>query len=303
MDRTQVMGKDQTAAAHTGGAAAASIDSGLKSPLYHQIFVVLKAKIQSGELAVGSFLPSENEIAAEFAVSRITAKRALNDLAGAGLVVRERGRGTRVVSRPSPPRISASVEGWLENMSVMGRETQARVLNFGYVEANAEVAAALALDDGAVVQKAVRVRSQDGNTFSYLVTHIPEDIGRAFVAEDMARLPLLTLLERSGVAVSSARQIISATVADTTIAAALEVDVGAPLLEVRRVVYDQDGRAVEYIQALYRPDRYHYEVLLNRVSNNGANSWSPVANGTMSGDDTPISPSNEDHDREKISHD
>ena len=56
-----------------------------------------------------------------------------------------------------------------------------------------------------------------------------------------------------------------------------------------RVVFqtalDQDGRGVEYIQALYRPDRYHYEVLLTRVSNDGANSWSPVANAALSDDD------------------
>jgi len=260
----------------------AQIGHDLKSPLYHQICVVLKSKIQSGELALGAFLPSENEIASEFSVSRITAKRALNELAHAGLVVREQGRGTRVISRPPPPRIKASVEGWLENMSEMGHATKAEVLEFGYLAATTDVAEALSIAEGDIVQRAVRVRSHNGERFSYLTTHIPKVIGESFAAEDMEKLPLLSLLERDGVKASSARQIITATVADTTVAAALGVDVGAPLLEVRRVVFDQDGRGVEYIQALYRPDRYHYEVLLTRVSSDGANSWSPVANTALS---------------------
>lgn len=248
----------------------------LRSPLYHQIFVVLKSKIQSGELALGAYLPSEHRIASDYAVSRITAKRALNELAQAGLVVRERGRGTRVISRPPPPTITASVEGWLENLSAMGNTTKAHVLEFDYRPASTEVAGALSIGESEIVQRAVRVRSYNGEPFSYLVTHIPEDVGRTFDASDMERLPLLKLLERNGVAASSARQTISATLADTTVAAALGVDVGSPLLEVRRVVFDQAGRGVEYIKALYRPDRYHYEVLLTRVSSNGANSWSPV---------------------------
>ncbi len=265
--------------------SSAQIGHDLKSPLYHQICVVLKSKIQSGELALGAYLPSENEIAVEFSVSRITAKRALNELARAGLVIREQGRGTRVISQPPPPRIKASVEGWLENMSVMAHTTKVEVLEFGYLAANADVAEALSIAEGDTVQRAVRVRSHKGECFSYLTTHIPKAIGESFGAGDMERLPLLSLLERNGVTASSARQIISATVADTTVAAALGVDVGAPLLEVRRVVFDQDGRGVEYIQALYRPDRYHYEVLLNRVCNDGAHSWSPVGNAALSGHD------------------
>ena len=253
------------------------IDPAVKTPLYHQIFVVLKSKIQSGDLAPGDFLPSEHEIAAEFSVSRITAKRALNDLADAGFVVRERGRGTRVASTPLPPRIRASVEGWLENTAMMGMATKAEVLEFGYVAANSEVATALALRKGETVQRSIRVRSCENEPLSYLVTHIPEDIGRSFVAEDMARLPLLTLLERNGVTASSARQIISATVADAAVATALNITVGAPLLEVRRVVLDRTDRPVEYIQVLYRPDRYHYEVLLTRKTDEGANSWSSTA--------------------------
>ena len=84
-----------------GRGSAARIDMQGRVPLYHQIFLTLKNRIYSGMLGPGDPVPGEQELCGEFGVSRITAKRALNELADAGLVVRERGRGTRVV--PHPP--------------------------------------------------------------------------------------------------------------------------------------------------------------------------------------------------------
>ena len=257
-------------------AGAPTASAAVRAPLYHQIFVIFRDKIVSGELAVGDVLPSEQEIARAHGVSRITAKRAMDELAAAGMVVRERGRGTTVCARPSPPPMRASVEGWLENVSLMGLTTEARVLTFGYVPASEEVAAALKLEVGTAVQRAVRVRWLDGETMSYLTTFVPEEIGRSFTRADLDSQPLLTLLERCGVVVDSAKQIITATVADTIVAAALGVHVGAALLEVRRIVYDQKSRPVEYIRVLYRPERYHFEMLLTRVQGRESNSWFPV---------------------------
>ena len=71
-------------------------DPASPTPLYHQIFSLLRDKIYDGQYPGGSFIPSEQELSAQFNVSRITAKRALDDLAADGLVVREQGRGTRV---------------------------------------------------------------------------------------------------------------------------------------------------------------------------------------------------------------
>ena len=264
------VGDPEPASAGLGG----RVDPDAKVPLYHQIFVILRNQIFSGQVERGALLPGEQEIAAEFAVSRITAKRALDELAVAGLVVRERGRGTRVVQSPPPPSVTTSVEGWLDNISLMGLATEARVLEFGYLPAGTEVAAALELAPRTSVQRSVRVRTLDGETLSYLVTHVPEAIGRAFDQDDMNRLPLLTLLERAGVRISSARQLVTATVADTAVAAALGIHVGAPLLEVRRVVFDQQEVPVEYIKVLYRPERYQFEMNLKRVASEAGMSWS-----------------------------
>ncbi|MCT8973671.1 GntR family transcriptional regulator [Microbaculum marinisediminis] len=253
--------------------ASSAVDPESRVPLYHQIYVVLRNLIYSGQLGAGELVPGEQELAESFGVSRITAKRALNEMAAAGLVVRERGRGTRVVHRPPAPPVTASFEGWLENISLMGIATEARVLEFDYVAANEDVAGALKIATGDLVQRSVRVRSVDDETMSYLVTWLPEDIGRGFEREDLSRYALLTLLERAGIRVASARQTVSATVADPAVAAALGIDPGAPLLEVRRLVLDASDRPVEYIRVLYRPDRYRFEMNLERVHRAEGMRW------------------------------
>jgi GntR family transcriptional regulator len=253
---------------------SALVDDRLPTPLYHQIYVVLRERIMSGVYGFGRVLPGEQEISGTFGVSRITAKRALNELADGGFVKRERGRGTRVIHRPAVPPVEASVEGLLENLLTMGLETEVDLVDFGYVRADAEVAGALGCAEGAVVQRAVRVRHLDGAPFSHLTTHVPEDIGRSFSRDDLASKPLLALLERSGVVVGRAEQIISATLADAAVSRALGVEFGAPLLSIRRMVFDEAGRAVEFISALYRPDRYQYRMSLSRVGETASRSWS-----------------------------
>ena len=269
-----------------GRGSAARIDMQGRVPLYHQIFLTLKNRIYSGMLGPGDPVPGEQELCGEFGVSRITAKRALNELADAGLVVRERGRGTRVVPHPPAQAVTASIEGWLENISRMGMSTEARVLDLSYVPSNGEIAAALDLETGTQVQRAERLRILDGEPMSYLVTYVPADIGRHYEREDLETTPLLHLLERAGVNVASARQTISATLADDYVASALDINPGAALIEVRRIVRDAGGRAVEYIRVLYRPDLYRYELSMKRVREKDGARWtttlsSPAPNGAQ----------------------
>jgi GntR family transcriptional regulator len=255
---------------------SAIVDSRLPTPLYHQIYLILRDKIRDEVYADGAALPSEQQLMAQYGVSRITAKRALDELAADGLVVRARGRGTRVRFSPPAPPIRASVEGLLENLLTMGLKTEVVLLDFDYVPATPEVAAALECAAGKTVQRAVRVRRIKGEPFSHLTTHVPEAIGRTYSRSDLASKPLLSLLERMGVEVSRAEQTISAKLADAQVATHLGVDIGSALLKISRVVRDQSGRPVEFITGLYRPDRYQYTMQLSRIQDQARNVWSAV---------------------------
>jgi len=274
---------------------AASIDQRLPTPLYHQIYLILRGQIQEGTLAEGALLPGEEDLARQFAVSRITARRALAELAADGLVTRGRGRGTRVTLPRAPMPVHGGVERLIENLVAMGSKTRVALLDFGYEPAPPHAAAALALKPGDEVQRSIRVRSLADGPFSHLTTYVPAPIGRKFSRRDLARQPLLALLERAGIVIGSAEQTISSTLADTRVAPLLETEVGSPLLRISRVVHDTGGQPVEFIIGLYRPDRYQFRMTLDRVRGESRDSWAakapPPANETI--------PSSQSNRREK----
>lgn len=250
------------------------LDTASGLPLYRQIVVILTNRMNAGTLRPGDPVPGEAAVSAEFGVSRITARRALNELAAMGRVVRERGRGTRVLPFERPPAaMTASLDGLLENVGHMGRTTTVKVLDFSYLPATAEVAEVLELQEGSTVQRAVRVRALGGVPMSYLVTVVPEDIGHRIEGKDLSQIPLLLLLEEAGVPVDAATQTISATIADAEVARALSVTAGSPLIEVNRLVRDTAGRPVEMIRVLYRPEMYRFEISMRRVTAEAGRTW------------------------------
>lgn len=263
--------------------SGSAIHESLPTPLYHQIYLIVRGQISDGKLAAGAQVPGEEELARQFNVSRITARRALAELAAEGLVTRGRGRGTHVTHRNEPPPVRGAVEGLIENLMAMGLKTRVELIDFSYEPATPDVAVALQVAAGTEVQRAVRVRSLEAGPFSHLTTFVPAEIGREFGRKELAREPLLALLERSGVVIGAADQTISATLADTHVAPLLQTAVGAPLLRISRVVHDGKGRPVEYIIGLYRPDRYQFRMSLDRVRGGERNTWSASVAPTTGG--------------------
>jgi GntR family transcriptional regulator len=243
-----------------------------------QVYLILRDRILSGAISCGTRLPTENELADYHGVSRVTVRRALGELARERLIERRRSAGTRVTYRPAPAPITADISGVLANLADLGRSTTVKLLSFDYVPAEGAVAQALGVAPDQLLQRSVRVRSMDGLPFSYLTTHVPESISVTFTKQELASRPLLDLLERAGVKVEHARQRISAGLATPDIARALDVRTGSPLIELVRVVYDQIGRGVEHLHALYRPDRYAFEIDLGRSGT--AKAWSPMVRET-----------------------
>jgi GntR family transcriptional regulator len=247
-------------------------------------YLLLRERIHAGELVPGARLPGEPAMAAECGVSRVTLRRALDQLAAEGLVERRPGVGTFVREAAPLPPAGIDFADVFAHLKEMGRRTEVRLLSFGYVLPTGPVAAALGLSSGQRAQRAVRVRMMAGAPFSFLTTHVPEQIGQTYSEAEMANQPLLSLLERSGIRIARARQDIGATLAGPDLAEVLQVETGAPLLSLTRVVEDAAGRAVEYLQALYRPDRFTFQMQLARTGEDGARRWSPLPPSAPTGE-------------------
>lgn len=241
-----------------------------------QVYLALRERIVSGALPFGARLPNENDLANAHGVSRVTVRRALAELSHERLIDRKPSTGTTVVYRPLSP-IVADVANLLANVADMGKRTTVRLLAFEYVPATPALAENLGVAPGDMLQRSIRVRLTDDMPFSYLTTHVPESIGRTYSKQELGSGPLLRLLERSGVKVERATQRIGAALSSAVTAPALDIHVGAPLIELTRVVYDRNGRGVEHLHAYYRPDRYSFEIALIREHSAQERTWSPVS--------------------------
>lgn len=246
----------------------------------HRIYLLLKDAILSGRLPVGSKLPGENKLAEQHGVSRVTVRRAMEALQTTGMVERKAGVGTVVLEQPLDATVmTASVSNLMPNMVKMSQASQVRLLEFAYLLPPEMIRERLGMGQGVKVQRSVRIRMVDDKPFSHLVTHVPEAIALHYNEMDLANTPLFVLLERSGVKVDHASQTISATLASHEVAEALDVAVGSPLISLTRVVYDEQGRGVEHLDALYRPDRYRFQIDLERNGDDNSRYWEPKVGG------------------------
>lgn len=248
-----------------------------------RVYLLLRDRIARGDYRDGTALPGEQRLAEEFDVSRVTIRRALHALLGDGLIEKRPGSATLVRGGAGRPVLAGDFTTLMPQLLEMSETTEARLLAFSYGVPPVQVAEALDLRPGERVQIALRTRLIEGEPFSHLTTYVPEAIARTFSESDLATTPLFRLLERSGAKIDSASQTVSATLASPEVAEALGTAVGAPLLQIERVVRDAQGRGVEVLLALYRPDRFRLQMELDRTGAKGKRTWRPVVGGKDAG--------------------
>jgi GntR family transcriptional regulator len=230
-------------------------------PLYYQIETILRRKILSGELQPLNPIPTEDALAQEFDVSRITIRQALGLLEKDGLVIRQRGKGT-FVSEGVKAYESAKLTGSMEDLILMGVQTSTKILDFSWSEAPQSVRERLGLGAESQILRIEKIRLVEASPFSYVINYLPQKIGQKIKAEDLTAKPLLMVLEEN-LGIRPDRRIkIEATIADAYVAPLLDLRVGDPLLKVERTVFDVKKRPVECVFVLYRADKYCFNVKL-----------------------------------------
>src|SRR5712671_2830100 len=165
------------------------------SLLYSRVETLLASEIADGDLRVGDQLPTEDSLITRFEVSRITVRRAIQNLVSRGLVEIRRGKGT-FVAAPKITQELAELSGFVEDMHALGRKPTARVLGKEIVTADATVASQLALTIGQRVVRIRRVRLADGIPLSFDETYLPLEIGEKIITNNLKVDPIFSLLER-----------------------------------------------------------------------------------------------------------
>ncbi|MER6126869.1 GntR family transcriptional regulator [Streptomyces sp. NPDC001795] len=228
------------------------LDRSSREPLHHRLSQQLKRAVEQGHLAPGTLLSSENRMAEESGLSRLTVRRAIQSLADAGLLVRRRGIGTLVAHGGTErPLDLADLH---DDLQPTGRGSGVEVLRNETEPASAEVAAALAIAEGSEVTVLERLRHADGIRIAYWRSYLPA----GFLRSDNDRLEsavLFEMLQAAGIDVHSAQQTIGARHATAGERKLLGVTEGSTLLTLRRTMVDHIGRVIEYATHCYPPSR------------------------------------------------
>ncbi len=229
----------------------------------------LGSGILTGTYPPDSQLPTESELVASTGLSRQTVRRAFQELVSNGMVVRIPGAGT--FARP-PERILRQF-GSIEDLLGLARDTQLRLLRPLHDRVDISAAGRLRAESD-VVSVVELVRLQDDRPALVTRACFPSDIGQLLsdVPELMTvgadhPITILGLLDsRLDEPIVEADQSITAVVADADVAAALQCDVGIPVLRIERIYYSASGRAVELAISHSLPELHTYRVRLQRNS-------------------------------------
>ena len=225
-------------------------------PRYYRIAETLREKIRSGELAPGTRLENQRQLAKSFGVTLMTLRQALSVLERDNLIVRRHGLGT-FVAGPSIDYDILQLQRFAGDLHARGEQVATRVLGTSFVLADRRVAAALGVGATARVFVLERLRLVDGHPMSlqrsFLPRHLGEDVARA----DLATTPLRDALEfKLGITIVRARETVSAVRLGRREARELGCPTGVAAFESERISYASADEAVVFDRVFIPGDRF-----------------------------------------------
>lgn len=235
-----------------------ALDQAGPGPLYRKLQDALRGAIEKSVLKPQDALPPERDLAVDFAVSRITIRKALDALVAEGLLVRKQGAGTFVSGRVE--KQFSKLTSFSEDMKARGRTPRSEWLLRAAGTVTPEESLTLGLSPGAPVYRFHRIRYADDLAMALEYSAIS---GSALAGTDAVADSLYVALEAAGNRPTRALQRLRAVLFDEEQAKLLQVEPGAPGLYIERRGFLDDGRTIEATQSWYRGDAYDFVAELN----------------------------------------
>lgn len=243
-------------------------------PYYYQIVETLRLVIREMEVEPDSTgaLPSEAELCEIYQVNRGTIRHALDSLEREGLIYREKGRGT-FIRRQRFEIDLLHFYSTTEELRARGHVPSTRVLSTAVINPDLHLQRSLGLKRSDLVWQLIRLRLADGEPISLQWSYVPVSLTPGLDQQDLSGSLYQILKSIYQVVLTSGDQVIRARRTTPEEAEQLQFLLGDPVLEISRISYDQNGQPVEYMDSLWRADRYDMRVHLF-----SAGTWSGPRN-------------------------
>ncbi len=234
----------------------------MTSSRFTQVAAELRDRIALGDFDRSGALESEAELGRRYGVSRVTVRRALERLRSEGLVAARRGSGWYVVSGTSLGQALAlgSFQHARSAVAEAGLQLARRVVSYDYRPVPEDVGRLLDLLPGSEGLHVRSVRTTDGSPLDVVVEWVPLALAAPVSRADAETPGVWETLRRNGYTIALVRQTIAAAAATESVAELLDVPVDTPVLLIRRVAVDPDGRPIALSEHRYLGHRFHLEV-------------------------------------------
>jgi GntR family transcriptional regulator len=243
-------------------------------PVYYQIRNTIKDWIANKDYGYGDKIPSENELAELFKVTRLTVRQGISLLVQEGLLVRKRGEGTFVTTNENLVRsLGLEFTGFMDDLFYEVSRTKTKSVVIEKTVSTKSVKEKLELADDDVI-RIKRVRLLNGKLFAYTINYLSPEIGLQITEKELFKKPLLKIIEQDiGIEIDEALQTIEASFADPETAEKLEIVPGSPILYVERIMYSNNKKPIELVQTSYSGEHYKYVVRLKSDKSTKDRRW------------------------------
>lgn len=232
------------------------------TPKYVKIYRWLDDQIKTGRIKVGERLPTEESIARDFKINRMTVRQAIDEFVVRKMVLRRRGHGTILVRNTPVEYVWQfnNISSFTESMEKSGIDAFTKSVSIEVIEADSRVAELLRLDNDRRVIYSLRIKHAENEPVCIERSYLPyKRFSRMLDIEIKGSLYRM-LIEEFGVHLVRSTQLLSSTISDREEMKLFSTSRQLPCLSVESLSFDSGDIPVEVLYSTFRGDRYRFRI-------------------------------------------
>lgn len=239
------------------------INKNIPIPAYYQLEEIIREEIESGKLKIGEKITSENKLSEIYQISRMTVRQAINELAGEGLLYRDKGRGTFVCEPKINYGFIQKLTTFYDDMVGKGYTMRTKILKQEIKPASKAIAKKLNIEENEKIIYIMRVRYIKKKPIVTVVNHIPYKLCPDLKNENLTDKSLYqTLAKKYELVAYKARVTLEAIIASKYDSDLLNIKGGAPVHLMKNITYTKENIVMDYFESHFRGDKGRVQVEL-----------------------------------------
>lgn len=227
-------------------------------PLYYQVLTDIRNQVELGTLRPGDKLPSEKELMEHYHVSRVTIRKALQELSALGITVHRKKRGN-FIAKLNGTRESPKSRSLFQTIKESGHRPSSRILSMSTIFASSKQATRFSVSPGTPLIKIVRLRLADDVPFAVGSMMLPSDIFEGINPWEMENRSMIEIMERDyNIKISHSLQTLYPRFPSKEEMELLNLESKKPLLEIDSDTVNDAGRLVKRSELLFNTEVMDY---------------------------------------------